>query len=635
MALAITTFSNESGPSALFKALGHPLTAAATRALVEGAGRAGPVAVFDPLGQAGDVFALHPPTWRPAAYYVQRVEDLGRTLLDVPARPVSAIGETAARTILITAYDAARARAAIGHAMPAGASVVTLDEARLPDAMLSNRARYLDPINFATNFALFRDDDMARTRLVTANYWGGYGARDAALWLRLFDEDGTVLSTWEQPLGAADASVVIDSAEVRRRFRLAAFGGSLFLHAIRVRGHDTVKYALDVTLNEGGVVTSTHDANAFPADRYAGVPAPAEDESVHVWVQNCHPVPIPAGAVGLAVMGEDAARPWNEPVPPFGTRAIDVGAVLPGTRWPRQVEIVAGRHLVRPRYEVFRKRTCFVAHANVERTDLAHDARLAAAAPLLGRGYLLTAPVPPVETWRTAALPTPMATGQSALPLAVTLFDATGAEVARRPLGLLPRGHATLVEVDAMLAESGASLPSGSGHIELAYDPAFAGPMDGWHHALFRYERRADGHTADTSFGSHLFNLPITYRGEPQSYAGPPPGLTTRLFLRLGDRREAETFCHLIYPASGPWHARSATVLTLMAESGDEIARREVTIPRNGSLHWRAGDMFSPVELRRAGNGWVLVRDTTCRLFGYHGLLRHGGGFSLDHMFGF
>jgi hypothetical protein len=31
----------------------------------------------------------------------------------------------------------------------------------------------------------------------------------------------------------------------------------------------------------------------------------------------------------------------------------------------------------------------------------------------------------------------------------------------------------------------------------------------------------------------------------------------------------------------------------------------------------------------------MLIRDTTCRLFGYHGLMAEGGRFSLDHMFGF
>ena len=53
--------------------------------------------------------------------------------------------------------------------------------------------------------------------------------------------------------------------------------------------------------------------------------------------------------------------------------------------------------------------------------------------------------------------------------------------------------------------------------------------------ALFRYEDRASGHRAETSFGAHVFNTVLTYKGEPQSYAGKPPGLSTRLFLRLGD----------------------------------------------------------------------------------------------------
>jgi hypothetical protein len=47
--------------------------------------------------------------------------------------------------------------------------------------------------------------------------------------------------------------------------------------------------------------------------------------------------------------------------------------------------------------------------------------------------------------------------------------------------------------------------------------------------------------------------------------------------------------------------------------------------------------VFAPADLRRAGEcGYVLVRDTTCRLFGFHGLNDDSSGrFSLDHMFGF
>ena len=37
-----------------------------------------------------------------------------------------------------------------------------------------------------------------------------------------------------------------------------------------------------------------------------------------------------------------------------------------------------------------------------------------------------------------------------------------------------------------------------------------------------------------------------------------------------------------------------------------------------------------------AGNqGYIIIRDQTCRLFGYHGLQNGGESFSLDHMFGF
>jgi hypothetical protein len=47
-------------------------------------------------------------------------------------------------------------------------------------------------------------------------------------------------------------------------------------------------------------------------------------------------------------------------------------------------------------------------------------------------------------------------------------------------------------------------------------------------------------------------------------------------------------------------------------------------------------EIFGPARLAAAGpGGYVLVRDTTCRLFGYHGLMDNCGGFSLDHMFGF
>lgn len=171
--------------------------------------------------------------------------------------------------------------------------------------------------------------------------------------------------------------------------------------------------------------------------------------------------------------------------------------------------------------------------------------------------------------------------------------------------------------------------------MELVYDFADGGEGDGWLHGLFRYEHRSGGHAAETSFGAHIFNTVLTYKGEPQSYAGRPPGLTTRLFLRLGEA-PYDTICHLIYPASTPWHATSSTDLILNDRHGREVARERLHIPCSGSRFFRYHEMFDAATRARAGEfAHLVVRDASCRLFGYHGLLGAAGAFSLDHMFGF
>src|SRR5262249_58183868 len=133
-------------------------------------------------------------------------------------------------------------------------------------------------------------------------------------------------------------------------------------------GHDVVKYALD-TYGEGAL-SCTHDANAWPADRYAGLPAPAPGERVVLWLQNSHATPIPAGAIGLNEMGDERVAWLDEPIGPFATRALDVAELLPELRWPRQIEVRAGKHMVRPRYEIVAEGHRRVAHVNVERRDL-------------------------------------------------------------------------------------------------------------------------------------------------------------------------------------------------------------------------------------------------------------------------
>jgi hypothetical protein len=189
--------------------------------------------------------------------------------------------------------------------------------------------------------------------------------------------------------------------------------------------------------------------------------------------------------------------------------------------------------------------------------------------------------------------------------------------------------------VDAWIAETDGGLPSGYGHVEFVYDFRNGGEADGWLHGFCRYQQRHSGHVAETIFGAHIYNTALVYKDEPQSYIARPPGLSTRIFLRLGTGA-TDTMCHLIYPASTPWHDTSETRLILHNAQGEEVATRTVNIPCGGSLHWRYGAMFDDKERAQAGgNAYVLVRDVTCRLFGYHGLVNDGAAFCFDHMFGF
>ena len=634
MRLDIETFSNVKGGNSFYKAVTHPLAARAVPHLFARIGRR-KVALYDPRGLANgfaEFYGLR--QLRLVGSYVQDVTAIGKSVLGQAAQPVTEIGESGAEVVLVAAFDAERVVAHIHHLLPKDAEVLSLDTLRLPDELVTNRRAYLDAVNFATNFVFFRDDDRHHTRLVTANYWSGYGAQEVSLWLLLFDAAGNALAEWREPVPSGLGAIVIDSREIRKRFGLPAFTGQLFVHAVGAAGHDIVKYALDTFgENSDAPLSCTHDANSWPADLYAGLPAPRVDERVRLWVQNSHPCPIPARSVGLNLMGRSEIHCFDQPIAPFASVAIDVGALLPNARWPQQIEVQAGKHMVRPRYEVVRAGQTRIAHVNVERMDLKPDARIGELGNLLGKGFLLPAPVLPRETWRSLALPTPMATCQTELPVSAILYDGSGKETARHRFGRLQRHESVALDVDHWL--NGHALDSGFGHMELVYDLADGGVADGWLHGLFRYEHRASGHAAETSFGAHVFNTVLTYKSEPQSYAGRPPGLSTRLFLRVG-QAPYDTLCHLIYPASTPWHARSETDLILYDGAGQEIARERVRIPCSGSLFWRYHETFSAATRARAGErAHIVIRDTTCRLFGYHGLVSRDGAFSLDHMFGF
>jgi hypothetical protein len=657
--LQIQTFDQRAGGNVLYKALAHPLAAEKIVRLYARLREAAPVALYDPDGIAEPLLALYPDLPDVAGLFVHDVQQVGRvrggqTAHALTGQPLTALPGSGAHTVLVAAFDAGRIAARIKPLLPPGATTLTLDEVRLPPELLTNRSRYLDRLNFATNFVFFRDEDGLSTRLVSANYWAGYGAGPMRLWLRLYAANGTALATWEQKLPAGPGGFAIDSREVRARFDLPAFTGQLLVHAIGANGHDVVKYALDTfgpdhgaphlgaargDVSIGGVsiggaagngasLSCTHDANAWPSDRYAGLPAPRDDERVVLWLQNSHATPIPPGAVALDHMGANRPVALPEPVGPFASLALDVATLLPDLRWPAQIELRAGRHVVRPRYEVTRAGRTRIAHVNVERADLQPDPGIPSLSADLGRGYLLPFPVLPRDRFRTIVQPTPMAESQADLPLRLDVFDEAGRKVAERFLGRLPRDHGLALDLDEVTEVA-------CGHAELVYDFRDGGGADGWLHALFRYEDRTSGHAAESSFGAHMFNTLMTYRDEPQSYHGAPPGLSTTLFLKLGDAAR-RSFAVLIYPASAPFHPGSSTTLLLRDTEGNQIAEAHIEIACSGSTMIWPDKVFGRETLAQAGpHGYVLVRDPTCRLFGYHGLMDDRGGFSLDHMFGF
>jgi len=639
---------NNAGGATLFKALGHPLTAPKGQALIADLAKTGPVAVYDPTGTIGNVHAYYDlGRLDIAGYYVQRVEDLGGTFLGHNAKPVSAMKTSGAKAVLVLLFDAQKTLPSIQHVFPDGARVATLDEIRLPDDMLTNKSNYLDPMNFATNFALMREKkganghDGMHTRVASANYWALHGAENPELWLCLFSETGEQLAEWRETLPGPGAPFTIDSAEVRTRFGLDDFTGSLFIHAVRIKGHDVVKYALDMYGENGLALSCSHDANAWPADYYAGMPAGEADERVTLFVQNSHPMPIPPRTVGLNIMGAQDVAWYEDEIPPFGTRGIPVESLLPDAKWPDQIEVVAGRYFVRPRYEVKREGgQRRIAHANVERTDLKPNPDIPGLEKHMGKGYIMPLPVLPRDKFETVMLPTPMARDEHELPLRAEMIDADGTVVASKYLGRIPRRESVEIDIEKWMKAEALKLPSGYGHVEFLYDFREGGEANGWLHALGRFEQKSSGHRAETIFGAHIYNTAVIYKDEPQSYTNKPPGLTTRLFLRIAgpalEEGSLDTLCHLIYPASSDWHPKSSTLLILHDADGKPVAEKKVEIACGGSFHWRLSEMFSAEERERmGGTGYVIIRDTTCRLFGFHGLVNGDRSFCLDHMFGF
>ncbi len=617
MVLKIKTFANQK-PCSFFKALGHPFVADKLVALKKTTIQN----LYDPEGHLEDFLAL---TGLPAPsqIYVQAIEAINPRTQLIPT-----IKDHKPQSLFILSFEPEKHLTQMGHLLPKECKVDSLRNLKLPEEMLTDKNNYLSDLNFSTNFAFFREQDGWHTRLKSANCWAKYGSQNQKLFALLYDETGKKLAEWNEPLPTTVNSILIDSQDVKKRFNLPEFTGQLFIHITGTKGHSIVKYALD-TYSDSGMISATHDANAWPPEYFSGLPAPREGETTVLWLQNSHPVPVPATGVSLNLMGESKSVHLKQDIPPFGTLAIDTKDYFPEAKWPQQIEIHAGHYFVRPRYEVINSKgyRC-IAHVNVQRSDIKPDLKFKEIKDNFGKGYILPAPIFPTDEFDTWVLPTPMNRNSTSFPLKAIVYDRDGNEKASYSFGNLPRNHSTSLKLNDII-----QLGSDYGHVELVYDFEAGHDVDGWLHALFRYDHKTLPAQAETSFGSHIFNTVATYKGEPQSYKGPPPGLTTGLFLRVDD--DIETFCHLIYPTSTPWHKTSDTTFVLYTKEGNPVAETSLKIPESGSRRWVYQESFSPGDREKAKGGYVIIQDKTCRLFGYHGMRTKSGSLSLDHMFGF
>jgi len=631
--LKITTFLNNlplHSQNAFFKACTHPLAVDSINAFIKQLESFDSVAFYDPFNNAPAFGSIHNLSKvKISNIYVQQVADIGKDVLNISTKPVDQINAENPKVVVVVAFDATIQISNIRHLLPEDCTILTLDSIKIPAQYLTKPDNYLNQLNFATNFGFLRDEAGLHARISIGNYWGSYGAKDVEMCCWLFDANGKKIANWQQSMGNAGEQLTIDSREVRERFNLPEFTGSLFMHAIKITGHDIVKYVCDVFDTEGKVHSVTHDSNSWPADYYAGILAPQDGEKILLWIQNCYPVAIESGSIGLRLMGGDEVVYLEKEIAPFATYAWDLGSALSAS-FPAQYEIIANKYFTRPRFEVLQANGCrYISHANVERVDLVPDKDLPGISKHLGKGYILPFPIMPTDKFDTIIVPTPMATTQATLPLHLYIYDTDGKLVAEKTLPPIARANGTVIDAKSLVGKE-----FKGGHVEIGYDAAHIAHADGWLHALIRCTDKVTGQAAETSFGAHIYNMPIVYKNEPQSYKGNPPGLRTTLVLRTAGGED--TFCNLIYPCSKEWLPHSSTDLILFNEKGVEVAKKQIKIPVNGSRLWTYKEMFGEQERTQAGqNSYIVIKDVTCRLFGFHGQINKNNVFSMDHMFGY
>ena len=265
-------------------------------------------------------------------------------------------------------------------------------------------------------------------------------------------------------------------------------------------------------------------------------PRRATDERVVLWLQNSHAAPIPPGAVALDRMGAEQPVALTEPVAAVRQLALDVATLLPDAalagadraarRPPRGPPALRGD----PRRAH--------PHRPCQRGARRPAARPRASARLPARARPRLPAAVPGAAARSASAPSCSRRRWRRRRPTCRCGSTCSTRDGPQGGGALPRPP------DARSRPGGRprrspSVRRGARRAGLRLPRRRRAPTAGCTRCSATRTAQS-GHVAESSFGAHIFNTLMTYRDEPQSYSGPPPGLSTRLFLKLGDERAAQ-----------------------------------------------------------------------------------------------
>ena len=322
-------------------------------------------------------------------------------------------------------------------------------------------------------------------------------------------------------------------------------------------------------------------------------------ERVILWVQNSHPTPIPAGAIGLNPMGEErvvALRP---------SRSVRSPAAP--SMSPSCCRIFPGRG----------RSNCAPASMSCGRATRFSPASGAASRMSMSSaticGPTRNCPISPAARQRLSAARPDPAGNRVGKPAAAHPDGAVADRAAAGRDRLRPRGKrsgATAARPDAARPRDGAALgeprnsASDYGHVELVYDFA-----QGWRRAATAGCTRCSAiaiATAGTSPKPASARMCSTRCWSIAASRNPMPA-RRRAFRRgcfcVSETASYDTLCHLIYPASRPWRPLSATEIILHDRLGREVARAALAIPCSGSRLFRYHELFDAETRARAGDG--------------------------------